>query len=69
MHSYFYALQKGEVLKSDTTADEEYARIEEDKKRDNIPEDQSQTLKRTSSMAGNLSSVGTKTEEKVPEKG
>ena len=62
--SYFYALQKGEVLKSDTTADEEYARIEKDKKRDNIPEDQSQTLKRTSSMTGNLSSAQAKKEEK-----
>lgn len=66
--SYFFALQKGEVLKSDTTADEEYARIEADKKRDNIPEDPAETIKRTSSMTGNLAASSSKTEPKDTEK-
>lgn len=66
--SYFYAMQKGEILKSDISAEEEYARIEADKKRDNIPEDPSQTLKRTSAITGSLSSPEAKKEEKVPEK-
>ena len=66
--SYFYALQKGEVLKSDTTAEEEYARIEEDKKKDNIPDDPTQTLKRTSGITGNSGVTQTKTASKTTEK-
>lgn len=65
--SYFYALQKGEVLKSDVTSEEEYAKIEDDKERENIPDDATETLNRTSSMTGNLTGENTKTEKKESE--
>lgn len=50
--SYIYILQKGELLDTAVTADSEYARIVADKKRDNIPEEESKTLNRTSSLSG-----------------
>lgn len=50
--SYFHALQKGEIYKSDLTADEEYALIEEDRKKKEKIADlaEEKIINRTSSL-------------------